>query len=866
MKRAKDVVRYEAEDLQLDGYGIESITTSGASAGRHISLRGRGKSGTASGVFAGEAGLYDVSVGFFDEDDGVGSARVEVAGEVQSFQFDRDLPGNWVSPQTRTSLVTHQQIELRPGVRFTLGGVRDRGEFARFDYIEFSPVEQTAPPAPKPVSISAPKVRSSSHADSNLGSNLASISDWSTQYPFRDFFKNARKWIPVRGTRWFEGESSKLDMDRDGWVKSLGGSAFDQVATLIPNAPKFDRYVVSYEGEGSLRFPNNPVIEDASRSGRMVISAPGTDSIDLRVVETDPNGTGDYLRNIQVIPEPFANLPGDRFFNPDFENSVKGFESLRFMDWQSTNFSEQKEWSNRAKPTDATFADGKGVPVEWMVELANRTSVDPWFNMPHRATDEYVRKFARYVKENLNSELDAYVEYSNEIWNGQFGQRGYVEQKGRQLSGIGDTPAWVAYHAQRSSEIGEIWDNEFGDQKERSIGVLGSQASDTRISQMALDFVKREGESLSEAGIDRLAVAPYFGGALGSGANNSTLAAWTKEADGGLNKVFQELNEGGLLAHSAVGGVMYHAGKEIERNVAIAKQAGVELLAYEGGQHILPYGGNERNPAIVDLFIKANQDPRMGELYQEYFKIWADKGGDLFANYSDISVPSRWGSFGAKDNLYQQSSPKWKALQDAISAGLRRSRNDVPERDRPEKRQKVLYGEIIDLTQVDVDEDGRVDERVELLFDSDRGSADGYFNTVGFYPVVSKQGGVLDSISGDVVLPDADNYASVALRQRVDAIELNKDVPVLKVDVEGGGLLAPFLIANGTVESLLAQNRENEQRRWGPNVYFSFVAANPDDFDHVRGSGNQLQFEDLWGGGDRNFADFMVDVSMANLG
>ena len=708
-----------------------------------------------------------------------------------------------------------------------------------------------------------------------MGTNLAGIADWATQYPFRDFFKNDRKWTPVRDGVWGDSESADIDVDGDGWVKSFSSrQPFDEVATLLPNAPKFDRYVVTYEGEGSLLFPNDKVVTDeaASSPGRMVINAPGSDAIDLRIAKTDPNQSGDYIHNIQVVPEPFATLPETHLFNPDFLDSLKGFEALRFMDWMNTNFSTQGAWGERAKTTDSTFANAEGVPIELMVALANQTGTDPWFSMPHQATDEYVRNFAQYVRDNLDSELKVYVEYSNEIWNEEFEQHNYAQQQGQQMSGLGDTPPWLAYHAQRSSEIGQIWDSEFGAQQDRSIGVLGSYFADPDISQGAIDFITRDGQSLSEAGIDRLAVAPYFGGAVGSAANVETLNQWTLEPDGGVDKVFQELNEGGLLAHTSIGGVMHRFEEELKENVALSKEEGIELVAYEGGQHVTPYGARD-NQAIVDLFVQVNADKRMGGLYQSYFDIWEKQGGGLFVNFTDVSVPSKWGSWGTKENLYQPSSPKWVAVQATMSDWNQQAASGQPTElkslsadgvaveDRTS--QSVMFGEIVDLRQVDLNQDGEVDSNVQLRF-SNVDSAAGYFNTVGFYEVETADGGVIDNASGVIVLPGDANYAEVAIENRIDAIELDRDTLTLSTEVEGGMLLAPFLVANGTVDSLLSQTSINE---WGePTAYFAYEAANADGIAHVRAQGNQLQFEDFFGGGDRNFTDFVVSVDIVALG
>ena len=137
---------------------------------------------------------------------------------------------------------------------------------------------------------------------------------------------------------------------------------------------------------------------------------------------------GDYLREIKVIHEDYE-YASDQIFNPEFIEKIQPFDTIRFMDWMETNNSHQGEWSARPTPDNSIFFGGVA-SIEEMVELANLTQTNPWFNMPHQATDEYVTNFANYVKENLDPELKVYVEYSNEVWGG-LAQGWWVEQQGK---------------------------------------------------------------------------------------------------------------------------------------------------------------------------------------------------------------------------------------------------------------------------------------------------------------------------------------------------------------------------------------------------------------------------------------------------
>ncbi|AFY58386.1 hypothetical protein Riv7116_6028 [Rivularia sp. PCC 7116] len=135
-------LRYEAEELTLNGYQVETVEGSGASGGKHISLKGtRGNKGFATGTFNGEAGTYQVEVGYYDENDGQSRAKVTVEEETTSFIFNQDLPDGWAKPAAKTSRIAIEKVQLQSGDTFKIEGNSNQGEFARFDYIEFSPIE-----------------------------------------------------------------------------------------------------------------------------------------------------------------------------------------------------------------------------------------------------------------------------------------------------------------------------------------------------------------------------------------------------------------------------------------------------------------------------------------------------------------------------------------------------------------------------------------------------------------------------------------------------------------------------------------------------------------------------------------------------
>ena len=135
-------------------------------------------------------------------------------------------------------------------------------------------------------------------------------------------------------------------------------------------------------------------------------------------------------------------------------------------------------------------------------------------------------------------------------------------------------------------------------------------------------------------------------------------------------------------------------------------------------------------------------------------------------------------------------------------------------------------------------------------------------NFCGFYRVADGNGGIDTDGNGTVDLrPGEAGYVEAAIRQRVANLDLtvaNQSTATFSAELQGGFLYAPFLIANGRPEALLDGNPNNN-----PAVYFPFLGANTDGVDHLRLLGdNTFGFEDLPGGGDRDYNDAIIRVTL----
>jgi regulation of enolase protein 1 (concanavalin A-like superfamily) len=355
------------------------------------------------------------------------------------------------------------------------------------------------------------------------------------------------------------------------------------------------------------------------------------------------NGRADYFNsgiNWSTVTNPWRQA---------FLNDISIYRVIRFMDQVPTNSSNVVNWSERTpKTADHYTTPGGAVAYEWQVDLCNRVNADIWITVPHRtiesyeanASNNYFTQLAALLKSQLNSNLNIYLEYSNETWSGgaSFQQGDYAGNRGVQMGFDSDHyTAKFYFHVYAAMRLHKVFLDAFAGQTHRIKTVIAGQDGSfwgTQQQMLALDNQTWSQGPKSNLNPWNLTptyytIANYI--STGDGAATNVRSAWTTQLNSAANYYQQVKTE-------------------------VAKK-GMKLVAYEGGQH---YTQN------AHLF---SQNPQSYDMYLE----WLNKVKDYFdltCHYTHVGTWSSGGAWGAKSSTDQSVSNahKYRALRDWVQA------------------------------------------------------------------------------------------------------------------------------------------------------------------------------------------------------
>lgn len=350
-----------------------------------------------------------------------------------------------------------------------------------------------------------------------------------------------------------------------------------------------------------------------------------------------------------------------QLFRTAYLNAFSPFSNMRFMDFTHTNNSNTdypgvQTWAQRQQPDASRYT--KGAPWELVIALGNYTARDVWINIPVDADSMYIVELAQLMHNTLRPDVNIYLEYSNEVWNGSFDQYTYNYDAVLQSPEDADIRASTPWNDRRRArrvakqviKIGKIFETVMG------VPV----ASRTKIRPV---FAWQIGGWLPwyddvlqwmnatygppKNFIYGIASAPYFNdqGAAANATPQQVVAAMSANSDANL--------------------------ANIQTLAQMANQWGIKHLQYEGG----PDNGGGSTTNIANR-INANRLPEMKTALLHNFRDnWfsanangtAAPGTNDLINYFVMSGGvSRYGCWGATEDLAYipnlANAPKYDAL------------------------------------------------------------------------------------------------------------------------------------------------------------------------------------------------------------
>jgi uncharacterized protein (TIGR03437 family) len=518
-----------------------------------------------------------------------------------------------------------------------------------------------------------------------VGVELDGVGDGTRAQVFVDHAKIHRPCTVING-------SDRVAADSDGWpVRDAQCVLFD-IRPIPAWAPPIDDpaqyqpdwsgvWSISFEGRADVTVPSGGAVLNLSHdpgtnltSGTLTVNR-GTGLLILafRNTRREAGSTAESgFRKLRLI-RPGYPAKSSQIFTDAFLESLRPFRILRYMDFTETNSvtpsanpPDLLEWWDRHVLSDATQQPvGRKVGLAWeyAVLLANQTGTDMWINIPVSASDGYIRELAALIGQRLDPALRIYVEHGNEVWNRLFANSynynrnaaaAEAAQPGSVLNSdnipltsvdafalrrhlkrtVDAARAFAPYRAPRGQTTDrDAW---------RVRGVFSWWTIQPNSYRPTLAWGK---SALGEGGLDQwlysLANTHYY---------NVERAT--------VNATPEQLLD--VMRASSDAGVGFD-----NQFRSIAAEFGLRHTIYEGGPDV--GGGSTLN---VGNRILVNRLDGIKDLVRHDMKTnWFDRGGSEYMYFSHIGPCSRFGCWGAAEDVANLETPKMAALKELTAGG-----------------------------------------------------------------------------------------------------------------------------------------------------------------------------------------------------
>ncbi|MBV6647195.1 MAG: T9SS type A sorting domain-containing protein [Cyclobacteriaceae bacterium] len=511
-----------------------------------------------------------------------------------------------------------------------------------------------------------------------IGANLSDLSNFASQIMFKDVMKQSSVWQiqPVDESVFALGEEEVFDFPvvENNYPAQVpfeyDGQLYRVHAGVLNSQPQqylhpAGEYTLIFEGTGRIILDwdvaNGPLTFTTPNVEHLVDVVPSggfaTGGIQIII---DSSAVNDPIRNIRFILPGFADSYESNPFHPSFLSLLDPFEALRFMKPTAVERNTISRWSQRTKLDNYTyFADVEGqlrfgMPYELIVRLCNEQMKDPWINIPFGVDDAFIDSLAT-IFTALNPALKLYVEYGNETWNTLYPlARQFLIEQGLEAGLDTDSlNANLKYHVLRSYEVFGRFEQVFGNRADQVKGVIATQSWD-RVGRVIVDAIKDPSINPGGRPPHAIAIAVY----MGIEAIDNLLAQNQGNCDFDGDHVMDHLES------------IFEA--EMSEFVLPYQQwtdsLGIELFAYEGGQHVSTGAFGLNTECVQNAVSEANRSQRMADLYCRYFDYWYEHSGDLLMSFVLTEAYQVAGAFGILESVFQdpETSVKWQAHVDCV--------------------------------------------------------------------------------------------------------------------------------------------------------------------------------------------------------
>jgi hypothetical protein len=460
-------------------------------------------------------------------------------------------------------------------------------------------------------------------------------------YPYHLPEETSIRCYTSRGRHLWEDSTFICRWDGEGTVSF--SDFYGANVVIDEERPRYIRFHVTYDGHDKY-YTKWEHVWLAVTGSNLRNLRPGTDY--------NPNSPADagkgHVRNIRIYLQSHENLYESQgeVFDPFFIEKAKSFYTFRFMGAFHTN-SKSFEWSKRTPPewrNQTSGPHGAGLAFEWAIRLCNETKTHLWFNVHHTADNASILKMAEIVRDNLDPDLNVYLEYGNETWNTSKPYRWgweYVRAHGGVRAG----------HARLSLNVFKIWRKAFSHDSLRVKRVMATQAANVSIGRGRIEAIGAEN-------IDIFSPTYYYGGNTGEWDKNTT-------QDQMIEDYYENIR----------GGKWYQNRKE---NATLAKEYGLDLFCYEGGtggdpRDTIPSPTDDKSYPYWRTYIDLQTNPEMRLILNEVIDSLASLG---YKGGNELGLTGMWkylpnkqvGFWGCMNHVWNNAAdyPKYQGYVDRM--------------------------------------------------------------------------------------------------------------------------------------------------------------------------------------------------------